>query len=155
VRLCGNRRATRAHAERLEVPCAGAGYRVRRATAADSAALGEMAQAAFSRAQAYELGRALEVGGVHLGLADGAIVAFAAHDGNNRGLGWFGPAGTLPEHRGKGLGECLLAHCLADVAERGQDETIIAWVGPADFYRRAVGAEIDRTFLQLERPPRP
>jgi hypothetical protein len=75
------------------------------------------------------------------------------HDGNNRGLGWFGPAGTLEPHRKKGLGECLLAHCLADVAERGQPTTIIAWVGPVAFYRRACGARVERTFLLLERRP--
>jgi ribosomal protein S18 acetylase RimI-like enzyme len=153
VRLVGNRRTTRVHAERLAVPCEAAGYRLRRARADDRAALEAMVTAAFSRAQAWEVGRALEVGGVHLALgADGAVVAFAAHDGNNRGLGWFGPAGTLPEHRGRGLGEALLCHCLADVAERGQDETLVAWVGPVGFYRRAVGAEVERTFLQLERP---
>ena len=43
-------------------------------------------------------------------------------------------------------------HYMADVAERGQEETIVAWVGPIDFYRRAVGAEVERTFIQLERP---
>ncbi|HJZ86751.1 MAG TPA: GNAT family N-acetyltransferase [Polyangia bacterium] len=153
VRLRDNQRATRAHAIELERPCATAGYKVRRAAAADGRALDQMVTAAFSRAQAWEIARALEVGGVHIALDDGgALAAFAAHDGNNRGLGWFGPAGTLPQHQRRGLGECLLVHCLADVAERGQDETIIAWVGPIEFYRRAVGAEIERTFTQWERP---
>ena len=32
--------------------------------------------------------------GVHVALRDGAYCGFAAHDGNNRGLGWFGPTGT-------------------------------------------------------------
>ncbi len=30
--------------------------------------------------------------------------------------GWFGPAGTWPAHRGRGLGEALLLACLVDVA---------------------------------------
>ena len=163
VPLVGNTRCTRAHAERIEPPIAAAGYRIRRAVAADAAALDAMVRSAFSGAQAYEIARALEVGGVfiatHPALRAGAqalledkIVAFAAHDGNNRGLGWFGPAGTLADHRGKGVGEILLVHCMADVAERGQDETIVAWVGPVDFYRRAVGATVERTFIQMERP---
>ena len=152
VPLVGNKRCTRAHAERIEPPVAAAGVRCRRAVAADAAALDAMVRANFSNAQAYEIARALEVGGVHIALQEGAIVAFAAHDGNNRGLGWFGPAGTIESHRGKGIGEILLVHCMADVAERGQDETIVAWVGPVNFYVRTIGAAIERTFIQMERP---
>ena len=152
VELVGNKRCTRAHAQRIEPPIAAAGYRIRRAVADDAAALDAMVRSAFSGAQAYEIARALEVGGVHIALHSEKIVAFAAHDGNNRGLGWFGPAGTLADHRGKGVGEILLVHCMADVAERGQNETIVAWVGPVDFYRRAVGATVERTFIQMERP---
>jgi GNAT superfamily N-acetyltransferase len=154
VRLRENPLTTRARGEELGGRCRAAGYRIRRGLASDGAALDQMVAATFSRAQAHEIARALEVDGVHLALDEGgAIVAFAAHDGNNRGLGWFGPAGTLAAHRGRGLGECLLVHCMADVAERGQEETIVAWVGPIDFYRRAVGAEIERRFVTLERPP--
>ncbi len=32
---------------------------------------------------------------------DGEIAGFAAHDANNRGLGFFGPAGVAPAHRGR------------------------------------------------------
>ena len=35
---------------------------------------------------------------------DGHLVSFAAIDGNNRGLGHFGPAATITYHRGRGLG---------------------------------------------------
>jgi GNAT superfamily N-acetyltransferase len=152
VRLAQNPLATRVHARALEARCA-SGYRIRRAVREDAPALAAMITAAFAPAQAFEIARALEVAGVHIAATvAGEPVAFAAHDGNNRGLGWFGPAGTLPPHRRKGLGECLLAHALADVAERGQPETIIAWAGPVDFYRRACGAEIERRFMQMERP---
>lgn len=153
VPLKGNERTTRAHARALEERCALRGYRIRRAEPSDSSALEHMITETFSRAQAFEISRALEVEGVHIAevAATGVLAAFAAHDGNSRGLGWFGPAGTRVEHRGHGVGECLLVHALADVAERGQSETIVAWVGPIDFYRRAVGAEIERTFVQLER----
>jgi GNAT superfamily N-acetyltransferase len=82
---------------------------------------------------------------------DGAPVAFAAADGNNQGLGWFGPAGTQAAHRGKRLGEALLLRCLHDV--RGLPEAgVIAWIGPKEFYRKTVGAVEDRRFIQLERP---
>ncbi|HEX9105241.1 MAG TPA: GNAT family N-acetyltransferase, partial [Polyangia bacterium] len=80
----------------------------------------------------------------------GAPVAFAAADGNNQGLGWFGPAGTDPAHRGKRLGEALLVRCLEDV--RGLPEAgVIAWIGPKEFYRKTVGAVDDRRFVTLER----
>lgn len=80
-------------------------------------------------------------------------VAFAAADGNNQGLGWFGPAGTDPAHRGKRLGEALLISCLEDV--RGLPEGgVIAWIGPKEFYRKTVAAVEDRRFVQLEREGR-
>jgi hypothetical protein len=79
-------------------------------------------------------------------------VAFAAHDGNNAGLGWFGPAGTLPAHRGRGLGAALLLQCLLDVAEAGHEAGVIAWIGPREFYERTVGAVDDRMFVVMEKP---
>ena len=100
---------------------------------------------------------ALEVGraaagprrAVHAAFAAGAPVAFAAADGNNQGLGWFGPAGTDPAHRGKRLGEALLVRCLEDV--RGLPEAgVIAWIGPKAFYAKTVGAVDDRRFITLE-----
>jgi hypothetical protein len=89
---------------------------------------------------------------VRVALHQGAIVAFAAHDGNNRGLGWFGPGGTVPAHRRFGLGLALLVRSLLDVAAAGHADAIVPWVGPEDFYARAVGAVTDRHFVVLERP---
>ena len=154
------------------------GYVVRRATAADVPALLAMVTTAFHRVWAYEVARALgaslggdaalhtaglpECAAVHLALwphvdAEPEVVAFAAHDGNNRGLGWFGPTGTLPAHRGKGLGELLLLHCLHDVAvayaarpDSRPDAGVIAWVGPVEYYARACGAVPDRRFVVYE-----
>src|SRR5262249_14985868 len=83
-------------------------------------------------------------------LRAGGIVAFACHDGNNRGLGWFGPAGTAEAHRGQGLGEALLVPCLLDIAATGHAEGTIAWIGPRRFYEEKVGARADRRFVVLE-----
>jgi GNAT superfamily N-acetyltransferase len=147
---------------------AGHGYTIRRATSVDVAPLHDLAAQHFSPVWAYELGRALgpELGGaaaehtpalvegaaVHLALdADGRAVAFACHDGNNRGLGWFGPMGTLDSHRGKRLGELLLLRCLEDVAVAKRPEGgVIAWVGPIEFYARICGARPDRRFIAFE-----
>ncbi len=152
------------------------GYHVRRATAGDVAALDRMVTTAFHRVWAYEVRRALgaALGGeaaqntpelpegpsVHVALApDGELVAFAAHDGNNRGLGWFGPTGTLPSHRGRGLGEALLLCCLRDVMDdvapstARPDAGVIAWVGPVEYYARTCGAVPDRRFVVYEECP--
>lgn len=73
-------------------------------------------------------------------------IGFAAYDANNRGTGWFGPMGTSPLHRGRGLGRALLTATLRDMADRGYLKAIIPWVGPVDFYTRQAGASISRRF---------
>lgn len=153
---------TAERAAELAAAAARRGYQVRRVDTSDEAevaALLELARGAFAAVWAFELRRALgllpgpalpEGPGVHAAFdPSGAPVAFAAHDGNNRGLGWFGPMGTLPQHRGQGLGEALLLPCLLDVADRPEGG-VIAWVGPIEFYRRACGANIDRQFVVYE-----
>lgn len=134
---------------RIDVP----GYAIRRVGAADRAALLDWIARAFAPVWAFEVARALDGPrrAVHAAFAAGRPVAFAAADGNNQGLGWFGPAGTDPAHRGRRLGEALLVRCLEDV--RGLPEAgVIAWIGPKAFYARTVGAVEDRRFVQLEKP---
>lgn len=156
------------HLAALDAKVAAFGYTVRRATTADQKPLSDMVAKVFSPIWALELERALgpalggpaaertpelpEGAAVHVALdPGGAPVAFAAHDGNNRGLGWFGPMGTLDAHRGKGLGELLHLLCLRDVAQSGQVEGgVIAWVGPIEFYARVCGAKLDRRFVAYE-----
>lgn len=163
--LCSEERMASLHAAAIR-----AGYTLRRAQAVDVPALLALVESQFAAVWAYEVQRALglELGGaaaahtpelpegpaVHLAVdaadaAGGAPVAFAAHDGNNRGLGWFGPMGTLPAHRGRGLGEALVLRCLADVRHR-PDGGVIAWVGPESFYARTCGAVPDRRFIVYE-----
>lgn len=151
--LRANPLVTAERARELAASAASRGYAVRRARAADAPALLPMIAQRFSSVWAFEIERALGTGGaagVHAAFGpSGEPVAFAAHDGNNRGLGWFGPMGTLPEHRGRGLGEALLLPCLLDVRDRPEGG-VIAWVGPVEFYRRACGAVVDRTFVVYE-----
>ena len=126
------------------------GYEVRRASPGEQAALCAAIAAEFGGAWHVEVERALgyEPAGVHVAVKDGAYCAFAAHDGNNRGLGWFGPTGTWPAHRGQGLGEALLLACLVDVgAERSQCE--VAWIGPRAFYDKVAGIAGERRFIPL------
>lgn len=149
IAVRGNPRVTAARvAERTAVVGAN-GYEIRRA-ARDETALVDAIRVAFGGAWPFEVERALGVDspGVHVAVTNGAYCAFAAHDGNNRGLGWFGPAGTWPEHRGRGLGEVLLLSCLLDVA-RNHDRCEVAWIGPRAFYDKVAGIIAERRFAAM------
>ena len=153
----GNPRVSAARAAELADAARARGYEIRRARP-DEHALADAVAREFGGAWPFEIERALghAPAGVHVALADGAYCAFAAHDGNNRGLGWFGPTGTWPAHRGKGLGEALLLACLVDVAaEHAQCE--VAWIGPRPFYEKAAGIADERRFVPLAKdlPARP
>ena len=82
---------------------------------------------------------------------NGEIAGFAAHDANNRGLGFFGPAGVAPAHRGHGLGTRLLLACLADARRLGYQRVIIPWTDAIDFYAKACGARVMQRFVVLRR----
>jgi GNAT superfamily N-acetyltransferase len=147
-----NARATAEHAGALGERACGKGYRLRRAALSDLPVILPAVAAEFSRGWAFEVEQAIRhpPGAVHLAWSGlGALVAFAAHDGNNRGLGWFGPAGTWPDHRGKGLAEALLVACLADVAAAGHRTCTISWIGPRAFYERCAGINGEQHFLVM------
>jgi GNAT superfamily N-acetyltransferase len=146
-----NPRVSAARAGELAAGAAARGYEVRRARA-DERALLDAVRAEFGGAWPFELARALGTGppGVHVAIKDGAYGAFAAHDGNNRGLGWFGPIGTWPAHRGQGLGEALLVACLVDIADH-HPQCEVAWIGPRPFYDKVAGIAADRRFVVLTR----
>ena len=149
-----NPRVTPARLDRAAAHATAQGYRIARARAADRTALCAAIADGFSAGWAFEVGQALRLDppAVHIA-TDGAgqLAAFAAHDGNNRGLGWFGPAGTFESHRKKGLGEALLLACLLDVAAAGRDTCTVAWIGPRGFYERVAGVASERRFVVLAR----
>jgi GNAT superfamily N-acetyltransferase len=151
IAVHNNSRVTPERAAELAEAAAAQGYEIRRARP-DERALLDSVRTEFGGAWPLELERALghEPPGVHVALADGAYCAFAAHDGNNRGLGWFGPTGTWPAHRGKGLGEALLLACLVDVAA-AHARCEVAWIGPRPFYEKAAGIADERRFVVLAR----
>ncbi|MFC2124097.1 GNAT family N-acetyltransferase [Bacteroidota bacterium] len=88
---------------------------------------------------------------IHIALLDGEIKAFSAHNANNKGMGWFGPMGTHPDMRGKGIGAILLKRCLKDMKEQGLRHSIIPWVDPICFYAHHANARIDRIFWRYEK----
>jgi GNAT superfamily N-acetyltransferase len=148
----GNPRVTPERASSLADAVRARGYEVRRARAGEDALLIAVRDE-FGGAWPFELAGALRRHspvGVHVATKDDAYCAFAAHDGNNRGLGWFGPTGTWPAHRGNGLGEALLVACLVDVAaDHAQCE--VAWIGPRPFYDKVAGVAADRRFVLMVR----
>jgi GNAT superfamily N-acetyltransferase len=148
----GNPKVTAERAAEVAAAARARGYEVRRARAGERALLDAVATE-FGGAWPFELERALghEPPGVHVALRDGAYCAFAAHDGNNRGLGWFGPTGTWPAHRGNGLGEALLLACLVDVGV-DHPRCEVAWIGPRPFYEKVAGIVDERRFVVLAKP---
>lgn len=161
VALRDNPRVSEHRTAELASRCTG--YRIRRAHIDDRDWLAAAVAEQFSPAWAFEVARALsmEPSGVHIAVVDSApangpadrpqVAGFAAHDANNRGLGWFGPAGTWPQHRRRGLGQALLCACLTDVAQAGHDICEIAWIGPRAFYERTVGVCGERRFARLRK----
>jgi predicted N-acetyltransferase YhbS len=131
----------------LEVPGAPAGVTLRRATSADLTALVEFVSVNFGAAWVGEVSHSVgrERAGCHLAYdADGSILGFAAY-GSSR-PSWFGPMGTAPAARGRGIGSLLLKRCLADQRAAGYTEAEIGWVGPVPFYASVVGARVRRVF---------
>jgi GNAT superfamily N-acetyltransferase len=81
----------------------------------------------------------------------GEITAFAAHEANNHGLGFFGPTGVAPAHRGKRLGWQLLHACLADARRLGYQRVVIPWTDAIGYYEKGCGARIAHRFVVLRK----
>ena len=79
--------------------------------------------------------------------ASGAVVGFACHSVNR--AAWFGPTGTDPAHRHRGIGLGLLGEVCKDLMVAGYGDAEICWLGPLGFYASAGGA-VSRVF-QLRR----
>ena len=129
-----------------------AGVAVRRATQSDESAVMAFLDAHWPPWKA-EIGRTFENDPVslHLAFEDDAVLGFSAYDANNVGTGWFGPMGTAPAARGRGVGAVLLKRCLADMKAQGHATSTIPWVAPIAFYAHHVGAEISRLFYRYEK----
>jgi GNAT superfamily N-acetyltransferase len=73
-----------------------------------------------------------------IALKGGKLVGFACYDAT--ALGYFGPMGVDSAIREKGIGTALLFAALQDMIQKGYGYAIIGGVGPADFYKKTVGA---------------
>lgn len=68
------------------------------------------------------------------------ILGFSVYESTARNF--FGPTGTLESERGKGIGKVLLIKALESLREMGYAYAIIGGVGPAEFYEKAVDAQV-------------
>ncbi|MDP4116687.1 MAG: GNAT family N-acetyltransferase, partial [Bacteroidota bacterium] len=88
---------------------------------------------------------------IFIAVQNDEVIAFSAHEGNNKGTGWFGPMGTNPGIRKKGVGGVLLKKCLKDLKEMGFVKAIIPWVGPIPFYMHYANAKVNRIFWRYKK----
>ncbi len=113
--------------------------RVRRAKAEDWPAVEAFLKSAFP-AWVYEAKMGLKRGLLMVAERKGKVVAFAAAGATQPG--WFGPMGTAPEERGRGLGRILMLKCLEFLKKGGAKGAVIPWVGPIPFYARHAAASL-------------
>jgi GNAT superfamily N-acetyltransferase len=107
----------------------------------------------FGRLWAFEVSPAFEDAAPPLFIArrEGMIIGFSAHDVNNRGLGFYGPAGVTKSWRGGGIGALLLQASLEDLRRRGYARVVIPWVSSIEFYRKIARAEPSHRFVGLQK----
>lgn len=136
-----------------EARLARSGVAIRRAGPADDPLLDAFFAQQFGDDWRAEVaaGMAQSPPAVHLALERGELIAFSAHSTQNRRWGFFGPMGTTPAARGKGLGRVLLRRCLNDLRDAGHATAVIPWVGPIAFYQRWAGCRVERVFWRYRR----
>lgn len=71
---------------------------------------------------------------------DNKILGFAGYDCTYKDF--FGPTGVDESARGKGIGGALFLRCMEAMRDEGYGYAIIGGVGPAEFYKKTVGAVI-------------
>lgn len=153
VDVVGNERVTGSALEERRRKVGGE-YQIFAASPDDLPSLSPAIASTFSVGWAFEIEKAVKrpPGAAHVARAlNGEWAAFAGHDGNNAGLGWFGPTGTFPAHRNRGLGAVLLLACLLGIARAGHEHATIAWIGPREFYEKTTGVVGETRFVVLEK----
>jgi GNAT superfamily N-acetyltransferase len=125
--------------------------RARRAAPDEADGVLDFVEREFGRIWRFEAARAFDVDRPSLFIAEesGEMIGFAAHDVNNRGLGFFGPTGVDRTMRGRGLGCELLLASLDDLRRLGHTRAVIPWTDAIDFYGKCCGAEPAHRFVTM------
>ncbi|QHE52342.1 GNAT family N-acetyltransferase [Pontibacillus sp. HMF3514] len=72
----------------------------------------------------------------------GELIGFACYDSVRDQKGVYGPMGTSPQVRTKGVGYALLHTCLEEMKQKGYEYAILGEAGPIEYYERACGAKL-------------
>jgi ribosomal protein S18 acetylase RimI-like enzyme len=122
------------------------GIVLRRAQGSEIGIAAEFTLTGFSATWQREVADAarFDVPPLFVALDGSRVIAFAAYDVT--GWGRFGPTGTDPAYRRRGIGGALLRMCLRAMRDRGDRKAEIGWAGPLGFYARAVDARISRAY---------
>ena len=122
------------------------GIVVRRTNDADISGTSAFVLQTFSRGWQIEVEetRRFPLPPLNVAIYKEQVVGFAAYDVT--GYGRFGPTGTRPDMRQRGIGGVLLKMCLQQMSDRGDSTAEIAWAGPVAFYAKEVGARISRAY---------
>lgn len=139
--------STGADEERLRLD----GFQIRRALAEDTDSLACQVESLFCAEWAVEARLAIagDGAGLHVALRQGRLAAFAAHGVSGPEI--FGPMGTAPAHRRKGLGSVLLRRALGEQIAVGLDRVVISWIGPEGFYRRHLPGARELRYLVMHK----
>ena len=118
------------------------GVVVRRAQPWELGAVREFVAENFKQSWADEISGGLvrQPVTVFVALRGGRLIGFAAYECTRKNF--FGPTGVAESERGRGVGRALLVASLWGLRELGYAYAIIGGVGPAEFYERAVGAQL-------------
>ena len=127
---------------------------VRRPSHAEASRVLGFIEREFGRIWRFEAARAFDTDLPQIFITEdnAEVTGFAAHDVNNRGLGFFGPTGVASAMRGRGLGCQLLLASLADLQRLGFDHAVIPWTDALAFYSKCSGAEPAHRFIAFEKP---
>ena len=119
-----------------------AGVLVKRAMALDKTVILGFVEENFGYNWENECNRAIfnQPSSCYIATKSGKIVGFACYDAT--ALGYFGPTGVLECERGQGIGKALLCKCLESMKEKGYGYAVIGYVGPVEYYEKAVNAKI-------------
>ena len=100
----------------------------------------EWASETFGPAWAAETGAALgnRPWTCFAAVKEEAFIGFACYDAT--ALGFFGPIGVDPSHRGGGTGQALLLACLLDMKLKGYGYAVVGAVKDINFFKKTVGA---------------
>jgi len=79
---------------------------------------------------------------LYIAIDEGELIGFACYDSVRHQKGVYGPMGTSPTVRRRGVGYALLHTCLGEMKQKGYEYAILGEAGPIEYYERSCGARL-------------